>query len=305
MFKHILVPLDGSRLAESALPAAVFLSEKFKGRVTLFHVIEKSAPREVHGQSHLKNEAEAIAYLRDTARRAFPEGIEVDFHVHTTGVDNVAESIVGHAAELKHDVIVMCSHGRGMALHLFLGSIAEKVISKGPLPVLVTRPDRYGHIPPFFCKSLLLPLDGDPEHAQSVPVSKELAKRCGAVIHLAVVIPGFKDLSGERAITSRFLPGTTTEMLEISVQNANEYLQAQLKQLQSQGFEASARVLRGDPATVINDIARHFQVDLIVMATHGKSGIDAFWAGSVSHKVSGLSRVPLLLIPIIKIPPAS
>ncbi len=300
MFKHILVPLDGSRMAEAALPAANLLSKKFNGIITLFHVIERSAPREVHGQPHLKNAEEATAYLKDIARRALPEGVQVDFHVHTTEVDNVAESIVEHADELNHDVIVMCSHGRGQALHLFLGSIAEKVISKGSLPVLVIRPDKGGNIPAFSCKALLLPLDGDPDHAQAVPASRELAKMCGAVIHLAVVIPSLGDLSGERAVTSRFLPGTTTKILEISVQNADEYLQGQLKLLRSQGLEASAHILRGDPATLIDDAARQFQIDLIIMATHGKSGIDAFWTGSVSHKVSGRSRVPVLLIPIKK-----
>src|SRR5271157_1107244 len=244
MFKHILVPLDGSRMAEAALPAAAFLSGKFNAIVTLAHVVERNAPREVHGQPHLKNAEEAAAYLRDTALRAFPPGIQVDFHVHTTGVDNVAESIVEHADELHHDLIIMCSHGRGMALHLFLGSIAQRVISKGTLPVLVTRPDNDGGIPEFSCKNLLLPLDGDPDHAQAIPVSKELARACDATLHLAVVIPGFGDLSGQGAVTSRFLPGTMSKILEMSVQNADEYLHEQLEELRQEGFEASAQVLR-------------------------------------------------------------
>ncbi len=300
MFRHILVPLDGSRLAEAALPAAAFLSKKFNALVTLAHVIERNAPSEVHGQPHLRNSEEATAYLKDVALRAFPPVVQVDFHVHTSGVDNVAESIVEHADELHHDLIIMCSHGRGKAIHLFLGSIAQEVISMGSLPVLVTRPDKDAAIPEFSCKSLLLPLDGDPDHAQSLPVSKELARVCGAKLHLAVVIPGFGDLSGQGAVTSRFLPGTMSKILEMSVQNADEYLQQQLEELRQEGFEASAQVLRGDPAFVIDDSARQFQIDLIIMATHGKTGMDAFWSGSVSHKVSGRSSVPILLIPVRK-----
>src|SRR5208337_3197111 len=251
MFKHILVPLDGSRMAEAALPAAAFLAAKFNAIVTLVHVVERNAPREIHGQSHLINAAEAEVYLGDTARRAFPAGIRIDRHVHTAEVDNIAESIVEHADELDHDMIVMCSHGRGKALHLFLGSIAQKVISMGSHPVLLTRPDKSKGVPEFSCKSLLLPLDGDEDHAQALPVSKELARVCGAMINLAVVIPGFGHLSGHSAVTSRFLPGTISKILEISVQNADEYLQDQLKELRSQGFEADAHVLRGDPANVI------------------------------------------------------
>ena len=298
MFKHILVPLDGSRMAEAALPAAALLAAKFNAIVTLVHVVERNAPREIHGQSHLISAAEAEVYLGDTARRAFPVRIKVDCHVHTAEVDNVAESIAGHADELDHDMIVMCSHGRGRALHLFLGSIAQKVISMGSHPVLVTRPDKSKGVPEFSCKSLLLPLDGDEDHAQALPVSKELARVCGAMIHLAVVIPGFGDLSGHTAVTSRFLPGTISKILEISVQNADEYLEEQLKELRLQGFEADATVLRGDPATVIYDSARQLQIDLIVMATHGKSGMAAFWSGSVTNKVSSISSIPLLLIPV-------
>ncbi len=300
MFKHILVPLDGSGMAEAALPAAAFLAAKFNAFVTLVHVVERNAPREIHGQSHLINASEAEVYLGDTARRAFPSGDNIDFHVHTTEVDNVAESIVEHADELDHAMIAMCSHGRGRALHLFLGSIAQKVISKGSHPVLVTRPDGNKGISEFSCRSLLLPLDGDADHAQALPVSKELARVCGAVIHLAVAIPGFGDLSGQSAVTSRFLPGTISKILEISVENADEYLQEQLKELRTQGFEASAHVLRGDPATVIYDSARQLQIDLIVMATHGKSGTEAFWSGSVTNKVSSISSIPMLLIPVKK-----
>lgn len=300
MFKHILVPLDGSGMAEAALPAAAFLSAKFGSLVTLVHVIEKNAPREVHGQPHLKNSDEATAYLKDIARRAFPQGVRIDFHVHTAEVDNVAESIVAHAGELDNDAIVMCSHGRGKAFHLLFGSIAEKVISLVSLPVILMRPHGDENNYQFSCNSLLVPLDGDAEHAQALPVSKELAKACGAIIHLAVVIPGFGELSGQRAVTSRFLPGTTSKILEISVWKAEEYIQSQLDELRNQGFEADARVMRGNPAAVIDEAAREFHADLIVMTTHGKSGMDAFWSGSVTHKISVRSSTPLLLIPVKK-----
>ncbi len=299
MFKHILVPLDGSRMAEAALPAAVFLSKKFNSEVTLFHVIEKNAPAEIHGQHHLKDADEATAYLRDTARNAFPEDIHVDYHVHTAEAANVAESIVSHAGELHHDVIVMCSHGRGQALHLFLGSIAQRVISKGTLPVLITHPGNDG-LPVFSCRSLLLPLDGDSEHEQGLPASVELTHACGAILHLAVVIPSFVDLSGESAVTSRFLPGTMSRILEMSVKDAGEYLDAHLKKLKDSGIEARAHVLRGDPASIIDETAMALQADLIVLATHGKSGMEAFWEGSVANKVSSRSRVPILLIPVVK-----
>lgn len=298
MFRNILVPLDGSPMAEAALPAAAFFAAKFDAAVTLLHVIERNAPREVHGQQHLNKAEDAATYLRDIARLTFPADAHVDFHVHTTEVDDVAGGIAAHAKKPAHDLVIMCSHGRGKAFHLFFGSIAQKVISMGSLPALVMRPGKDEDLEPFSCESMLLPLDGDEEHSQALPAAKELARACGSVIHLLVVIPGFGDLSGPRAVTSRFLPGAISKILEMSVHQAEEYIRSQMEALLSEGFAADADVLRGDPAAVIEDTARASGAGLIVMTTHGKSGMDAFWSGSVTHKLSSLSRIPIMLIPI-------
>jgi nucleotide-binding universal stress UspA family protein len=300
MFKHILVPLDGSLLAEAALPAAAFLARRLGARVTLFHVVERNAPSEVHGQPHLGNAEDAAAYLERLSRQAFSPDIAVDRHVHAAEADNVAGSIVAHADELKHDLVIMCSHGRGQALHLFLGSIAQKVIALGSRPVLITRPDEQGGAPPFLCNNILVPLDGDPDHAQALPVSKEIARACGAALHLVMVVPRFASLSGAAKVSSRLLPATASRILEMASQDARETFRKQLESLRGEGFAASAHVLRGDPAKTIAKAAGHAGIDLIVLATHGKTGMKAFWAGSVTHRICTLTRTPLLLIPLAK-----
>lgn len=300
MFKHLLIPLDGSRMAEAALPAAAFLAEKFASRVTLIHVVERNAPREVHGQSHLDNAHEASAYLREVALRAFAVGIPVDCHVHETEVDNVAGSIVAHADELNHDLVIMCSHGRGTSQHLFLGSIAQKVIGLGSLPVLITHPDDQGGAPPFSCRNILVPLDGDPDHAQALPVAQELALACEAALHLATVVPLFSTLSGEAKVSGRMSPATSSRILEMAFQDAQELIRVETQSLRNRGFTVSGHVLRGDPADLIADAANTSSVDLTVLATHGKTGMKAFWEGSVAHRICSFSRVPLLLIPLEK-----
>ena len=299
MFEHILVPLDGSELAEAALPAAVLLAGKFRAALTLIHVIEKNAPQEVHGQPHLRDAAAAAEYLTSLARRCVPAEISVDFHVHTAEVRDVADSIVAHADELHHDLIVMCAHGRGRALRLFLGSIAQTVIGRGSLPVLIVRPDAGGSTAPFACSSILTPLDGNPEHDErSLPMARDVARACGAALHLAMVIPEFDNLSGPLTVTSRLLPGTTTKMLELSARDAESYLAEQMDSLRRDGVDGQAQVRRGDPATAITDVALQLHADVIVLATHGKSGMEALWAGSVAHKVCSRCNLPLLLAPI-------
>jgi len=295
MFKHLLVPLDGSQLAEAALPAARLLAEKLPAMVTLLHVIEQDAPREVHGQPHLSGAGEAQAYLDRIKREFFAGCARVDCHVHETAVANVAASIVSHHSEFDHDLIVMCSHGKGRALHLMLGSIAQKIIALGSIPVLITHPDEDNNRS-FTCRAILAPLDGDPEHEQALPVAVALAQACKAGLHLVHVVPEFHTLSGRRSVTSRFLPGVTSRMLDLAAADGADYLRKKQELLRSEGIEASVHVLRGDPGNVIAEIPTRTPIDLIVLATHGKSGMTAFWSGSVAHKVCSQCKTPLLLV---------
>jgi len=140
MFRHILIPLDGSVLAESALPVAEYLSRVLSARITLVHVIEKDAVASIHGERHLTLHEEAEGYLDQIRQRAFPAGSPVALHVHESAVQDVAQGIVEHQDELAPDLIVMCSHGRGGLRDLLFGSIAQQVITAGRVPVLLVRP---------------------------------------------------------------------------------------------------------------------------------------------------------------------
>jgi nucleotide-binding universal stress UspA family protein len=97
-FRHLLVPLDGSKLAEAVLPPVRELARRFGARVTLLHVLERGAPRTVHGQSHLVDEAEATAYLTGVAKELAAAGLQVDAHVHPNLERDVVGSLVAHCA---------------------------------------------------------------------------------------------------------------------------------------------------------------------------------------------------------------
>ena len=152
MFKHILVPLDGSHLAEAALPAAAYLAQKLQVPITLAHVIERDAPSKIHGEPHLANETEACAYLDRVAARAFPTELRVKCHVHTSAVSDVARSLVDHAGEFGADLIVMCTHGRGGLRDWLTGTLAQQVLSLGTTPVLLIHPTETGAAPALACR---------------------------------------------------------------------------------------------------------------------------------------------------------
>jgi nucleotide-binding universal stress UspA family protein len=299
MFKHLLVPLDGSRLSEAALPAAAYLAQKLDATVTLLHIIEHDAPEEVHHERHLTDPDSACTYLAEVAERAFPPGLRIERHIHDTAVDDVARSLVEHTAELvTPDLIVMCQHGPSGVRDWLFGHLGDKVIALGQTPVLLVHPPESTAAPAHTFSRLFVPLDGRPEHEQALPGAIQLAQACSSTVHLAMVIPTLGTLPGEKAAAGRLLPGTMTAMLEMEEESAEGYLRPLIARLQAAGVTATAEVARGDPAATIVSIAQRIKTDLIVLGTHGKVGTAAFWAGSVAPRVSDRTTLPLLLVPI-------
>ena len=296
--KEILVPLDGSALAESVLPAVARLSKKIGGHVTFMHVIEQNPPEKVHGQRHLTRIDQAEKYLDSVASLPLFEGIPVNIHVHETGVRDVSQSISDHSEELGQDVIVMCTHGNSGLHDLLVGSIAQQVISLSATPVMLVNPsaERARTKPNF--ENFLVPLDGDPEHEHALKFATNLARLCSAQIHLTIAVPRFGTMSGELTAANRFLPGTTRRMMDMIVPDAKEYLVKVQTEIAKGGLEVTTSTSRGDPARAVTRISRSVKADLIVIATHGKKGARPFWEGSVTPKIIRSSKIPVLLIPV-------
>jgi nucleotide-binding universal stress UspA family protein len=297
MFKSILIPLDGSHLAEAALPAAASLAQHLNTPVTLLHVIEQNAPEAVHNEHHLTRPEEAETYLKNLVKQSFPAGTNANWHVHSAEVKDVPSSIVEHSGEFKPDLIIMCAHGRGGIRDLFFGRIALQVVAKGTTPLLLLQP-MTSEQKPFVLRRILLPLDSESIHDESLPIAKDLAKAYNAELYLLCVIPTFGTLSGEEAAASSLLPGTTNAFLDIKENQAKAHMQGHLNELIGEGFRTSAEIARGDPAQTIVNVAEHNKADLIVLSTHRRAGMDAFWARSVSPNVARRTRIPILLIPL-------
>jgi nucleotide-binding universal stress UspA family protein len=297
MFQHLLVPLDGSRLAEAALPAVECIARATNASVTLLHVVEKDSPPTVHGEHHLTRADEAETYLQSLTARLGGLGFPVSHHVHSVEVGDVARSIVDHAMELSPDLIVLSTHGRQGPWSWISGSIAQQVIARGKTPVLVVQPQE-GEAPPFQCRSLLVTLDGNAEHEAGMEAAIGLAQACSASIHLVMAVETPQALSGTWISTWRLSPFATSEVLEMAHRGGNEYLGRQLERIRSLGLEVSAEVGRGRPVQVIRKISEEHKVDLVVMATHGTLGLSAFWAGSLAARFARASRIPMLLVPV-------
>lgn len=295
MFSHLLVPLDGSRLAEAVLPAAEALAHRLGAQVTLLHVVERRAPAHIHGDRHLGDPRNARAYLEDVMARLEKAGVQVESHVHEVAQGDVAASIVRHSEELANDLILLSTHGHGGVRDLLVGSIAQQVLVHGTRPVLVVHPD--GAVPWPSCRRVVVPLDARPLHEHSLPVACGIAAAFGAQVHLVTVVPRRAHLSGAEGAAGRMLPLAAEERLRIEEEEAVRYLERVAARLcRSAASVATAQVRRGEPAQELLTAFQEREADLVVMASHALKGWDAFWAGSVTPRILSQWHRPILLV---------
>jgi nucleotide-binding universal stress UspA family protein len=294
--KHLIVPLDGSRLAEAALPITRQLAQKLGAPVTLVHLIERHPPQQIHGEHHLTNPKEAERYLTELGRRIFPSSPRVAQHVHATEITDVPRAIAEHATKWGSDLVVMCAHGQIGLRTLLFGSIAQQVAASSAVPVLLIHPGEAGAAPILSQRPLLVLLDGTGVDGQSLPLAAALAKACGVGLHLVVVVPTLRTLSGSGAASGLLLPATTTKILQLAHADACEYLSRQIALRQAEGLPVVGEVLRGEPSEIIVKTARHVAPDLIVLGIHNEEGLTAFLSKSAVSKLASSTPLPLLLV---------
>ena len=297
MFRRFLVPLDGSLLAESVLPASAALAKIFDATVLLLHVLEKSTPRRIHGQRHLAGAQEAQGYLESIAGRLAGSEVAVEVHVHTEASQDAAAGIALHEQEFAFDMVIMSVHGRGRAARLLAEGVAQNVLAAGSKPVLLLHAEDRRAAERFPCRSVLIPVDPAGEHRQSFQTALGFARDLGAPVHIVLVVPTLSTLPPKESASGRLMPGTADALLDISAVQARSLLAEYQARARSSGLEASTEVLRGHPARTIVRSAQLLHSDLVILGTHGKSGMKAFWEGSVAHGIYSRSLLPLLLIP--------
>jgi nucleotide-binding universal stress UspA family protein len=293
---RLLTPLDGSRLAESVLPAVEAIAGRCGASVILMHIREEHPPATIHNEPHLRDTDEAARYLDRVATALRNKGIEVACHVHETLEGDVARSIVQHADEFAPDLVLLCTHGHGGVRDWLYGSIAQQVLRLGTWPVLLMEPAEDGSAPPFNPRRILVPVDGSNLHESPHGIATSIARAFEATVMLLVVVPTRETLAGDATAFRRTLPATTTAMLQLAEAGAAEHIRMVQAECMACGVEVTAQVVRGDTVTQVLAQARESAADLIVLASHGRAGIAAAMEGSVGARIISRARIPLLLV---------
>ena len=297
MFSNLLVPLDGSKLAESVLPVVRGLAKALGCVVKLLHVIEKRPPSSIHGDTHLHDVAGAERYLALIAERMRGWKLGVSSHVHEVPQGDVPRCIAKHAAELEQDLIVLCTHGSGGFRRFVFGTNAEQVLTHGHTPVMLIKTDEYGRAHDFGLSSIIALLDNASQSDAVLTACSDLAIKFGAKLHLLYVVPTAGSLAPEEIPGGRLVPRTTRLLLDLETDQTKGRMKEQLESLLARNIEASGSVERGEAEPAVFAAAARGHADIVAMATRGLAGLEALWAKDLVSRISAGYDGALLLFP--------
>jgi nucleotide-binding universal stress UspA family protein len=275
---RILVPVDGTPEASAALPYAAALATP--GTEIILLTVVPAADADT-----------ARAGLETTAQRLRVTGQTVRTEVVT---GDPARRIVDMAADLRAEMIVMASHGRGALGRLIHGSVADKVGRESPVPVMVVRV-RQLEPGPVGITRLVVPLDGSSRAEAALPVATTIARRLGTPISLVRVVDP-ADLMPPAVGVDEAIPFEIYDEAEKELEEqARHYLDTMAQTLREQGLPVATNVLMGPPASTIED-ATHLG-DVLVLSSHERTGVMRWLLGSVAEKLTREDESPVILVP--------
>ena len=313
MYDRILVPLDGSKLAQQALPYARAVVAAKSAEMTLVEVV---APFEEFVRSRTDGEFAAVGAgsrfdrwpTSDewaTIARRFRAEASVRLAVTESLVGggvatrsavlegDAAEAIIKEADTRPGTLIVMATHGRSGLGRWLLGSVTDKVVRHANHPTLVIRAREDAERAPATIGEVILPLDGSPTAEAAIPHAVEMAKTFGVGISLvrAVSPMSYADAFVE------YVEDGYERLVGQAREDAEAYLDAVATRIRDQGIsEVRTEASIGKAGSTIVSLTRAAHDRLVVMATHGRSGVRRWLLGSVADRVVRHGHGPVLVV---------
>ncbi len=316
MFRHILVPLDGSSLAEQALPLAARLAKASGGVLTLLRITNPAieyGPYLAQPFAYMEDVidedlANAQHYLEQVERSDVLKGVRIHREVIS---GEIAQSILDFSQNHALDILVMCSHGRTGFKRWALGSIAQKVARYSTKPVLVVNGGHATQVAATSTRpiSVLVALDGSPLAETALLPAAQLCVSLNTPdkgrLHLIRVVQLVQALRDEAA-------EAINAMNEQTIAEARAYLQKVEHRFQGGDLAmfhlnvtasiatsydtADILVQEAEQGECCDDGTEHEGCDIIALATHGRGGLQRWVMGSVAERVLGSTKLPMLIV---------
>ena len=295
MAYKVLVPLDGSRVAENSLAYLDALRSMGESEILLISVVDEDAqgtaldPKE----SIAREENLLATYLREVSAQIH-EHIGIDVATKLV-VGSPGPSVIDEATRFAPDLLVVSTHGRSGLSRWRLGSVADKIIRGATCNTLVVGPKASERAPwvdarimePF--KTILAPLDGSTLAESALPVVQSFAQSYGSAVHLvtAVAIPAISGAMGGAVYEPDLLPNL--------IEGARQYLVGKAATLA--GVEVTTKVEMGGAAAMLDDYVTEHAIDLVIMTSHGRGGYVRTALGSVADRLIACAAPVLIVRP--------
>ncbi len=295
MYQKILVPLDGSELAEAALPYAEELAGRLGSQVTLVNVHEVSVhPSETIAREYLQKMVGEATRGADACSAKLGTGDIVRVNSEVI-LGKPADSILEYAEKGNFDLIGLATHGRSGISRWAMGSVADRIIRATTRPVFLTRAkDTTPEIrEKGIIRKILVPLDGSKTSEIIIPYIEELAAGLKAeVVLLEALARGIQTISD-------YVPLTEEELASDNEEAVN-YLARISEQFKNKGIPVSSEIRliiqEGRAADEIIQFTGQMQADLVAMSTHGRSGFKRLMFGSAAERILLEGNTPLFLV---------
>ncbi len=298
MFRSVVVPLDGSALADRAMPYTALLATP-AARIALVAVVEPvpSVPVLARGEPD-EEEARMRVLLAEDLRAKAVALVAKGFAVTTeVGLGDPAEQILFRANTHHADLIALTTHGRMGMSRWLLGSVATRVLQNASVATLIIRPDmhRSAETPPVIA-SLIVLLDGSALAAEAIPVARDLAHRLHVPVECVRVVDD-RDKGLFYGPYSQMYAHDLWEKTRAKLcEEADRYVRETAERLRATGVSASGTVLSGRPAEELTQYLADRPHALAIMTTHGRSGVSRWMLGSVAEKLTMSATVPILVL---------
>ena len=274
-----LIPLDGTRLSESAYSMLPLVSQLGIDRVRLVSVWESAAEESESGREEgelgevtEKGRAYLEAYLSQEAETVTAKGFQVETVVK---IGRPADEILEATQDV--DIIVIATHGRSGIARWWLGSVADQVIKESACPCLVIGPNVEADLEHFEVKRILMPLDGSENAEQAIPLAAFIADKTSATL----------DIVRAMSLTAvSYDPGMSmysADLITSMEDSVKAYLQSVAERLGSRKVETT--MLMGGPGEMLLEHMKQKPADLVVSTTHGRTGVKRAALGSTSDRL--------------------
>lgn len=265
--EKLLVATDGSVFSKSAVREAVNLAKICSGKLYVVSVVKTNLEYEsIVPQIVEKEEEKMRQHLESVKDRASKEGVDCEIISHRS--EEPYQDIVDEAEKNQADMVIMGTHGRTGLKRLMMGSVTAKVIGHAPCNVLVVPLNAK-----IECKNILMATDGSKYSEAAASQAIGIAKRCGGSLTVISVASS-----------------------DAKILSAEDYVKEVSELAKKEGIKTDGLAVKGKPYEAIIETSKKKRADLIVVGSHGRTGLDRLLMGSVTERVIGHSESAVLVV---------